>query len=422
MRPINDRERIAGDAPIDLLIDYQCHQCGAPVELKETDRIFTCAYCRVKSCLIPGGVFRYVIPHAVADGKDIVFFPYWRYRGILYSCIESEIQHQFVDVTHQAVESPHFPVTMGLRAQAMRLAFVSPNTPGRFLAPALSLQDILKRQEARFKSETAGRKVHLQSHVGDVLSLIYSPFYIDKQVIDAVLNRPVSGILPASFMNTLQQSGLPELQMRFLSAICPSCGWDLSGERNALVLACTNCNSAWQPVGDSLKPVPVGFLSDEDADLFLPFWRIKADVSGIPLSSYADLVHLANLPKVVQPGWDQVEFRFWSPAFRPGPRDFLSLSVRMNLTQPREELKSGNPPGPLYPATLPISEAVDTLKTSLAGMMKPVETGFPQLQQIRIKALRAVLAYIPFRSGHQEWIQPHYSIVINKNMLSLTDH
>jgi hypothetical protein len=390
--------------------------------LKETDRLFACPYCRVKSCLLPKGVFRYVLPHVATPGKEVVFFPYWRYRGTRFCCIENEIRHQFIDVTHQAVESPYFPASMGLRAQAMRLAFVSPHTVGRFLAPDLSLQDILSRQEVRIITEMASRNVYHQSYVGEVLSLIYSPFYLDTQVEDAILNRPVSGPLPDGFLNTLPESGPPDWQMQFLSALCPACGWDLSGERNAIVLTCTNCNSAWQPIGGSLKPVPISFVPDDQADLFLPFWRIKADVSGIPLSSYADLVHLANLPRVIQKGWDQVAFRFWSLAFKLSPKAFLSLSIRMNLIQPREELKSGNPPKSVYPATLSVAEAVDTLKISLAGVMKPVETGFPKLPQIHIKALRFVLVYLPFRSGHHEWLQPHYNIAINKNMLSLTDH
>ena len=94
---------------------------------------------------------------------------------------------------------------------------------------------------------------------------------------------------------------------------------------------------------------------------------------------------------------------------------FLSLSIRMNLTQPQEELKPGNPPGPLYPATLSVTEAADTLKTTLAGMMKPAETGFTKLPQILIKALRFTLVYLPFRSGHHEWLQPRYGLAINKN-------
>lgn len=69
----------------------------------------------------------------------------------------------------------------------------------------------------------------------------------------------------------------------------------------------------------------------------------------------------------------------------------------MNLMKPREKLKSGNPPALVYPATLSVAEAVDTLKTSLAGMMKPAETGFPKLPQIHIKVLRFVLVYgFPF--------------------------
>lgn len=308
---------------------------------------------------------------------------------------------------------------MGLRAQAMRLAFVSPHPSGRFLTPALSVRDIFLRQEARLKAKTAGGNLYHQAHVGEVLSLIYSPFYIDTQVVDAVLNRPVSGLVPDDFTNTLPESDPSDWRMQLLPAQCPSCGWDLSGERNAAVLICTNCNSAWQPVGGSLKPVSTGFLPDDKADLFLPFWQIKADVSGIPLSSYEDLVRLANLPRAIQTGWDKMAFHFWSLAFRLSPKMFLSLSLRMNLTQPQEKIKPGNPSGPLYPATLPASEAVDTLKTSLAGMMKP--TGFEKLPQILIKALGFTLVYLPFRSGHHEWIHPRYSIAVNKNLMSLTN-
>jgi ribosomal protein L37AE/L43A len=406
-----------------LLIDYQCPQCGAPAVLEETDRLFTCTYCRVKSCLIPKGVFRYTLSHAVDTGRQIVFFPYWRYRGARFSCMDTEIRHQFVDITHQAVESVYFPATMGLRAQAMRLSFVSSQSPpGRFLAPALPLKDVLLRQEARFKTAMAKHQLYHLSHVGEVLSLIYAPFYVGAKVIDAVLNRPVSGPLPESLVESLPTSDPSGWQMQLLSAICPSCGWNLSGERNAVVLTCTNCNSAWQPSGGSLKPVPIAFMPDETADMYLPFWRIKADVSGMPLSCYADLARLANLPRVVQKGWNDIPFYFWSLAFRLSPKFFLSLSVRMNLIQPRDEVKEGNPPGKCYPATLSSVEAADTLKTSLAGMMKPVETGYPKLPDIQIQASEFSLVYLPFQSGHHEWLQPRYCLAINKNMLFLTDH
>jgi hypothetical protein len=311
---------------------------------------------------------------------------------------------------------------MGLRAQAMRLSFVSSGGSGRFLKPALSKEEMLTRLENRFELESPRGRLHYHAHVGDVFSLIYAPFYVGTRVVDAVLNRPVSGPLPDAFCDKFPVSDPSERQLQFLSALCPTCGWNLSGKRNAVVLTCTNCDTAWQPIGGSLKPVPVGFLPDDKADLFLPYWRIAADVSGISLGSYADLVRLANLPRVVQKGWEDMPFYFWSLGFRLSPKAFLTQSVYINLTQSQEKPVAGNPRGQLYPTTLPVTEAMDTLKISLAGMVRPAETRFPQLPQIQIKPLRFSLVYVPFHSGHHEWLQPKFNIAINKKLLSLTDH
>ncbi|MGD9137268.1 MAG: hypothetical protein PVH42_10930, partial [Desulfobacterales bacterium] len=39
------------EAAINVLIEYQCPQCGAPATIEETDRLFTCQFCRVNSYL-----------------------------------------------------------------------------------------------------------------------------------------------------------------------------------------------------------------------------------------------------------------------------------------------------------------------------------------------------------------------------------
>ncbi len=364
-----------------------------------------------------------MIPYTAKPGKDIFFLPYWRYRGMQYCCVETEVQNRFVDVTQQAVNAPYFPMTLGVRAQAMKLSFVSPDTQGRFLKPGLPVKTVLQHQENVFEASFSRADIYHHAHVGETLSLIYAPFYIDACIMDAVLNRPVSDPLPDGAMDGLAASENFHWPLRFIPALCPSCGWDLSGERNALVLSCTNCNRAWQPVGTTLKPVPIMFIpGDETTALYLPFWRIAADVTGISLSSYADLIRVANLPKVVQNGWDQIPYYFWSPAFRLSPKTFLSLSIQINLTQPPEHPVDGNPPGTRYPATLPVTEAAEALKISLAGMMKPAETRMPILPQITIRPIRFALVYIPFQSGHQEWLMPDYHIAINKNLLTLTDH
>ena len=67
-----------------LLIDHQCPQCGAPATLEETERLFTCPFCRVKSYLVTRDYFRYMLPHAAPAGKSLVFLPYWRFKGSFF--------------------------------------------------------------------------------------------------------------------------------------------------------------------------------------------------------------------------------------------------------------------------------------------------------------------------------------------------
>ncbi|MCK7515939.1 MAG: hypothetical protein MZV70_76205 [Desulfobacterales bacterium] len=62
-------------------IEHQCPQCGAPANLEETDRLFACPFCRVKSFLLTRDYFRYVLPAKNPAGKELVYFPYWRFKG-----------------------------------------------------------------------------------------------------------------------------------------------------------------------------------------------------------------------------------------------------------------------------------------------------------------------------------------------------
>ena len=77
----------------------------------------------------------------------------------------------------------------------------------------------------------------------------------------------------------------------------------------------------------------------KEAILYLPFWRMKPRVEGIHLVSYADLIRLANLPKVINRAFESAPLYFWSPAFKVSPA--LSL-IRMgspdyNLPAGRED-------------------------------------------------------------------------------------
>ncbi|MFH2218871.1 MAG: hypothetical protein ABII68_04320 [Pseudomonadota bacterium] len=407
---------------INIRIDHQCPQCGAPAVLEETDRLFTCEYCRVKSYMFQKDYFRYVLPNAAPEDKTLFFFPYWRFKGMIFSCVSDGIKHRFVDVSHQALESRCFPASVGLRSQALKLKFSTPETPGRFLKPTLPFAQVIQTFMQSF-SELLPDPVFLQSHVGETLSLIYSPFYFRNSLYDGILNKPVARKLPDDFDVTAFPQERPGPSIRFIPTLCPQCGWDLHGERDATILTCSSCNSAWQPGVNRFKKVDFALMPGKTGDkIYLPFWRIKADVSEIALESYADLVKIANLPKAVHNSWHDIEFFFWSPGFKVRPKTFLNIARSMTLFQPRENLSDEIADTNLRPVTLPLADAVESLKITLASFIKPPLKLFPRLRDVRITLKKALLVYIPFTEKYSELVHPNFRMAINKNQLALGKH
>ena len=336
---------------------------------------------------------------------------------MIFSSISGKVLHKFIDISHQAVISEYFPVSVGLRSQALKLRFVLPETKGRFLKTELTSKKAVQVFENQFIRSLHGPVIH-QSYIGEMLSLIYSPFYVEEKVYDAVLNKPVSLLLPNNFSAAAHDDDRPQWQVQFVPAICLNCGWDLQGDRDSLVLNCKNCNSAWRPSGKRLKKLKFAYmLSNIDNVTNMPFWRIKAEISGIELNSFADLIKIANLPKVVQKEWENIDFCFWVPAFKIRPKSFLRLGRNMTLSQPREKLIPELPDTRLHPVTLPVSEAAETLKTYLASFMKPQKLVLSKLKDIKINPKSYLLVYIPFEEKHHELTQPLFHLAINKNTL-----
>jgi hypothetical protein len=402
-----------------FLIDYQCPQCGAPAVLEETDRLFLCEYCRVKSYLITKDYFRYTLPSKAPENKSLLYFPYWRFKGMLFSCVSDGIRQKFMDVSHQAVKSPYFPISVGFRSQALKLKFVTPETEGRFLEPDHPFEKVMKIFEERFKGSVPKPVFH-QAHIGESLSLIYSPFYITNKVYDAVLNEPVSSALPDDFDISNFSGGRPDWQIGFLPTLCPDCGWDLEGHRDSLVLICRNCDSLWQSDGKKFKKLIFAHIPEKGENIiYLPFWRIRADVSEIDLKSYADLVKIANFPRFVKKEWYDMKFSFWSPAFKVRPQIFLPLTQKMTLFQHREKLSYKLPVSELYPVTLPFSEAVETMKINLANFVIPQKKLLPKLSDIEIRPRSFLLVYVPFIEKHHELIGLASNFAITKNQLKM---
>jgi predicted RNA-binding Zn-ribbon protein involved in translation (DUF1610 family) len=402
--------------PLRLLIEHQCPQCGAPAILEETERLYTCPFCRVKSYLVTRDYFRYMLPHAAPANKTLVFLPYWRFKGSFFVSLPGGIKTRIVDVSQRAVPSPMFPVSLGLRSQTLKLRFVAPENEGVFLKPKVSSKELLRLAEETFTTPIRD-PIFAKAFVGDSMSQIYSPFYVTDQVFDAVLNRPVSPSLPEDFEVSKMEGGKPDWRIEFIPTLCPSCGWDLQGEKNALALSCKNCNSIWMNRGKQFNKLEFGlFRADTPDSIHFPFYRIRAEVSGVQLDSYADLVKTANMAKVVQKGWEEKPFRFWTPAFKIRPDDFLFFSRNMTLSQPPKEYVQELPQGEVLPVTMPLQDAVESLKINLASFIKPPKM-LQMLDAVEIKAKSVVLVYIPFQKTGKELVQPDFNLRTNKTLL-----
>jgi len=373
----------------------------------------------VKSFLLEKDFFQYAFSGRAPSGKPVFFFPYWRFKGMFFSCSANGILHRFMDLSHQAVRSGIFPISVGLRSQALKLRFLSADMEGRFLTPTMPLTQVMEIFDRRYTTDLPQPILH-QSHIGESLSLIYSPFYAEGKLYDGILNEAIAQSLPDGFDAEQLPGGKPEGRIRFIPTLCPNCGWDLHGERDSLVLACKNCTSMWQGVGKGLKPIRFAHVPSMEAPIvYLPFWRIKADVAGIRLDSYADLIDVANLPRVIQPGWEKIGFRFWAPGFKVRPQTFLRLNTVFTLSQPRDKMEATIPEGRLYPVNLPVKEAIESLKMTLAAFLKPRERLLSVLPNLQVRAVSYLLAYLPFIERHHDLVYPKYQIAVNKNQLRL---
>lgn len=342
---------------------------------------------------------------------------------MLFCFSPAGIGNRFADVSQQAIGSAHFPVSLGLRSQALKLKFVTSEFTGNFLKPLISTKSFLALIEERFNLDWPKPILH-KAHVGENLSLIYAPFYIKDQVFDAVLNQPVMAQrLPENFQVESFHAATPAKHLHFLATLCPQCGWDLQGERDSLVLNCPNCASAWRPLENQLTRLNVAYLPAADGPVrFLPFWRIKAAISGLDLATYADLIRVANLPKVILDKWRSTEFRFWGPAFKVRAQNYLSIATSLTVAQPMQDLEPEMPEGRLHPVNLALAEALETLKLNLANFMRPRKAVVNRIQQIHIAPLSYLLVYLPFEERQHEYVLPWMNLAINKNQLALADN
>lgn len=399
-------------------IRQDCPQCGAAIELDETDHILHCPYCDVKSYLFTPHYFRYLLPHKAGD-KALYYAPYLRFKGTAYFCAGNGVGHRIVDITHKGVGLAGIPISLGVRPQAMKMHFVTPQAEGTFLRFTLKAADILARA-AKLTSSMVSGELHHRAFIGETLSLIYLPLYVqDDRLYDAVLNRPLVAAPNGTDAMGEHTKMNPRWEIKFIPTLCPHCGWDLEGEKDSVVLACKNCDALWEASGGKLDRVACSTVPavGEEA-LFLPFWRISAKSTGLQLSSYADFLRVTAQPRVVQEEWESRAMHYWTPAFKIRPKVFLRLSKQLTVTQASFDAGERIPKKYRFPVTLPGEEALQGLKIILAGSTLKKNQVFPFLSSTTFQVREKRLVYLPFHDMGHDYVQDHLGVSVNKNSLA----
>lgn len=400
-------------------VEQACPQCGAPIDIDETDRLFACPYCGVKNFLYTPDCFRFALPHH-APGQDRVYAPYLRLKGTVFSCGSQKVYHRIVDITHRGVPFKRFPISLGLRPQAMKMRFISPDMKGVWLKSVVDRSLLLARAAKQMTARMETEPFHT-AYLGETFNLIYLPLYLKGDILhDGITNTPLSKMADTKTRFKTLEDPAPRWTPTFLATLCPACGWNLEGKRDSLILTCSNCETAWEASRGRLVPVDVFAAQGSGAHTHhLPFWKMTVRSEGTTLASYADFIRLTNQPKVIRPEWEDRNMAFFSPAFKIRPKIFLYLSRHLTLSQGNIQIKKQFPDKKLHPVTFPLSEAIQGIKVTLGTSAMNKRRLMPRLPHIRFAIKAAGLVFLPFKESAHEMIQQDMNITINKNALAL---
>lgn len=401
-----------------LRVLQQCPQCGGEVEVTETDRVLNCPFCGVRhilACDTP----RFTLPHVNGPGR-LLHVPYLRCKGSIFSCHLQGVEHRIVDTTLKALPLTILPATLGYRPQAMQMHYAPKELATTYLKSSISRTEAIARAAALHRTTSKGRLPLLQEWIGESVSLIYMPLFTDgNRVYDGVTGEPLA-TMPEDrdIFNDPDLQGTA-WQLNLLPAICPHCGWDLRCRQESVVLLCANCDTAWQQAGDRLTGVEYETVPAKgDHAVHLPFWRLEVDFRGIAIQSLADFIRLTNIPRAIQPEWEQKTMTFYCPAFKIRPQIFLRIAA---------QLTSGQLPGSgecHIPAesvavSLPAAEAGDSVKLILATAAVAKRNIMAKLPDISVAIRRHHLVFLPFFDNGYELCQEEIKVVINKQSLEL---
>ncbi len=406
-----------------LQVEQNCPQCGGSVTISESDHLLTCPYCSTKIFLKTTGVYRYILPalkQGDYDSEQLLYVPYLHFKGNIFLVSDSGISYKAVDTTQLGAAVVGLPPSLGVRPQAMKLQRLNSQTGGRYLNLSLKARDIFEK--AAVVSELTGRaggSMYHRAFIGETVNFIYLPLILGE----AGLLDGVTGAMVMS-LSKYQQSDFQlnryrsRWQVKFVPTLCPQCGWTLDGEGDCLVLCCSNCHTAWELTGKGMQPVNWQIVAgDSSTRMYLPFWKITANLPSLDIYSFADFVERTNQPMIARAEWREKVMSFWIPAFKLRPKNFLQAARQMTLAQLRLQPKKGFFGSNRFPVTLSGSEARQAVKMCLASSTSSKRNVLTRLPTVRPDNVDTTVVHIPFSDKHHDWYQPHSNTVIPKKTL-----
>lgn len=334
-----------------------------------------------------------------------------------YAIKAHDISYKYFDANFLSLDYPQLPYSLGLRPQAMKLRFVGSNDQeGKFIMSSRETkEDLLKN----FRTQSGAIE---EVFIGETASVIYTPVYFSKgRLFDAILKKSFYLYNRETDIETDFISAPDEKwHVDFLPLLCPECGADLPGEKDALIVFCDNCRRAWDPGGKNFSGVNVLTWKEQRDDVtYLPFWHLNVKVDGVKLETYADLIRVANLPKVPSDAWEQTPFYFCAPAFKVNPALFLRWCRQLTANPAPENLSADFHPKRIHPVTLPVAEAMDSSIITLSSLMADKRHLADVVGSLKFSLADFFLVLHPFKTSGRELVHTKLDFSMDLSALNM---
>jgi predicted nucleic acid-binding Zn-ribbon protein len=406
---------------LDLRIEHECPSCGKVMSLGERDRVAHCPSCFDQTYLVKPSLPRAALVDRIpaeVDGSDIFYYPYMRFKGVIYTSFVDRVTHRLLDVTQQARTETVAPPSLGDRVRGTRLTQVHRAMGGRFIRKSLPTSDILQRAAARAEQSIDERSrpfIH-QVFVSEVVSCIYLPLYrVGDTIFDGATGRSLGAkkLWKSALHQTI--SFQPHWQSNFLSTLCPHCGDVLEGGADSSVMHCRQCDTCWLEDEGTFVSVPYGYVPMQGEDVaHLPFWRLRVRCDQPKLYTLADLILATSRPILIKADHKRAELMIWVPAFTMAPAAFLNAARHLTLAQLSVPPVRGAYRGKLASVSVSLTEAMGTLKTVFAHIVEKRGDILNHLADITLSCRDGALVYLPFQKRGPVSVQPHTSLNIEE--------